>query len=88
MELYIRMNTDLPKKATSSFEKHLYKLMNNSVFWKTMENLRKWVDVKLVRCGEHDKLRCLIASPAFTRANIFDDNLAAVQMHKSRLCLN
>ena len=56
-----------------------------------MENLRKRVDVKLVhvtKSQEEDKLRCLIASPAFARANIFDSNLAAVQMHKSRLYLN
>lgn len=88
MEPYIRMNTELRKKATSDFEKDLYKLMNNSVFGKTMENLRRRVDVKLVRANEEDKLRRLIASPAFARANIFDDDLAAVQMQKSRLVLN
>ena len=88
MEPYIKMNTELRKQATSGFEKDLYKLMNNSVFGKTMENLRKRVDVKLVRSHEEDKLRRLIARPAFARANIFDDDLAAVQMHKSRLVLN
>ncbi|MEW8688588.1 MAG: hypothetical protein AB2556_22470, partial [Candidatus Thiodiazotropha sp.] len=50
--------------------------------------LRKRVDVKLVRANEEDKLRRLIASPAFARANIFDDDLAAVQMHKSHQVLN
>ena len=88
MEPYIRMNTELRKKAANDFEKDLYKLMNNSVFGKTMENLRKRVNVKLVRGSEEDKLRRLIASPAFARANIFDDNLAAIQMHKSHLILN
>ena len=44
-----------------------------------MENLRKRVDVKLVRSHEEDKLRRLTASPAFARANIFDDDLAAIQ---------
>ena len=82
------MNTELRKKATSDFEKDLYKLMNNSVFGKTMENLRKRVEVKLVRSNEEDKLRRLIASPAFARANIFDDDLAAIQVHKSRRELN
>ena len=62
--------------------------MNNSVFVKTMENLQKRVDVKLVHSYEEDELRCLIASPAFASANMFDDDLAAVQMHKSRLVLN
>ena len=88
MEPYIRMNTELRKKATTDFEKDLYKLMNNSVFGKTMENLRKRVDVKIVRSHEEDKLRRLIASPSFARANIFDDDLAAIQVHKSRLVLN
>lgn len=88
MESYIRMNTELRKRATNDFEKDLYKLMNNSVFGKTMENLRKRVDVKLVRGNEEDKLRRLIASPAFARASIFDDDLAGIQMHKSRLVLN
>ena len=88
MEPYIRMNTELRKKAVSGFEKDLYKLMNNSVFGKTMENLRKRIDVKLVRSHEEDKLRRLIASPAFARANIFDDDLVSIQVHKSRLVLN
>ena len=82
MESYIRMNTELRKMTTSD------KLMNKSVFTKTMENLRKRVDVKLVRANEEDKLRRLIASPAFARANIFDDDRAAIQIHKSRLVLN
>ena len=84
MEPYIRMNTELRKKATSS----LYKLMNNSVFGNTMENVHKQVDVKLVRASEQDKLWRLIASPAFARANIFDDDLATLHMHKSCLILN
>ena len=70
---------ELRKVANSDFEKDLYKLMNN--------NLRKRVNVKLVRAHEEDKLRHLIASPAFARANIFDDDLAAIQMHKSCIVL-
>ena len=62
--------------------------MNNSVNGKTMENLRKRADVKLVHSHGEDKLGRLIASPAFARANIFDDDLAAIQVHKSRLELN
>ena len=83
MKPYIRMNTELRSKAASDFEKDQYKLMNNSVFWKTMENLQKQVDVKLVRWHEEDKLRHPNASPAFARANILDDDLAAIQVHKS-----
>ena len=47
-----------------------------------MENLRERVDVWLVRSHEEDKLRRLIASLAFARANIFDDDLAAIQIHR------
>ena len=87
-EPYIRLNTELRKKAPSGFEEDLFKLMNNSIYGKTMENLRKRVNVELLRADEADKLRRLIASPRYARANIFDDNLVAIQMHKSRLKLN
>ena len=88
MESCIRMNSKLRKKVASDFENDLYKLMSNSAFGKTMENLQQRVDVKLVRSHEEDKLRRLIASPAFARANILDDHFAAIQVHKSRLVLN
>ena len=88
IEHYIRMNTEFRKKATSDFDRDLYKLLTNSVLGKTMENLRKRIDVKLVRANEEDKLHRLIASPAFARANIFDDDLAGIRMHKSRLVRN
>lgn len=88
MKPYITMNTELRKRATSDFEKDLYKLMNNSVFGKTMENLRKRVDVKLVRAHEENRLRKLLAKPAFARQKIFDNDLAGIHMYKDRLCLN
>lgn len=88
MQPYIRMNTDLRKEAKSDFEKDLYKLMNNSVFGKTMENLRMRVDVKLVRAHEETKLRKLIAKPSFDRQKIFDHDLAALHMFKDKLYLN
>ena len=88
MEPDNRINTDLHKEATSDFEKDLYKLMNNSVFSKMMENLRKHVDIKLVHAHEEDRLRHLISWPRFARQKIFDNNLATLHMNKSRLVLN
>ena len=88
MEPYIRMNTEFRKQASNDFEKNFYKLMNNSVFGKTMENLRNRVDIKIVRSNEKDKIRKLVASPLYARHVIFTNNLVGIDMHKSRLLLN
>ena len=85
---YIEMNTELRKLATSDFDKNVYKLMNNAVFGKTMENLRKRVDVQIVRSSENIKIRKLLKKPNFANQKIFDHNLAALHMHKSKLLLN
>ena len=90
LEPYIRLNTELRKKAKSSFEKDFFKLMNNSVFGKTMENIRKRVDIKLVRTdgSENEKLRKIIAKPNFNRRVKFSDELSAIHVHKTKLTLN
>ena len=90
MEPYIRLNKELRKKAMSAFEKDFYKLMNNSVFGKTMENLRKQVDIKLVQTDgtENEKIRKIMAMPNFNRHVKFSDELSVIHVHKTKLILN
>ena len=86
MKSYIDKNTNLRAKAKNNFEKDFYKLMNNSVFGKTMENIRNRVNVKLVNTEE--KLRKLVAKPNFKGRKIFSENLVSVHMKKTSLTMN
>ena len=88
MEPYIRMNTEFRKQAKSDFETDFYKLMNNSVFGKTMENLRNRADVKIVREWETDKIQKMLSSPSFDRFTIFGNDMAGIHMRKTKLVLN
>ena len=89
MASYIMMNTELRKQANSDFEKDFFKLMNNSVFGKTMENLRKRINVHLVKeVNEIDKLKKLIAKPSFNAFKKFNENLVVVHMYKETLKVN
>ena len=88
MKSYIELNTGLRKLATTDFEKDLYKLMNNSVFGKTMENLKKRVNVNLLRSSDEVKVKKLVAKPSFNRANVFDNDLVAIHMEKTKIMLN
>ena len=83
MEPYIRKNTELRKTATNSFEKDFFKLMNNSVFGKTIENIRKRQNIELV--DNRRKAAKLTSHPNFDRATIFDKNLIAVHMKKTEV---
>ena len=65
---YTEKNTELRTKAESDFEKDFFKLMNNSVFSKTIENIRKRVDIKLINRKDARKL---VAKPIFQRSVIF-----------------
>ena len=84
MEPYIRINTEFRKNAKSDFEKNFYKLMNNSIFGETMENLRNCVDIKIVRSSETDKIRKLVATPLYSRHVIFSNNLVGIDMCKKQ----
>ena len=82
---YIMLNSELRKKATSTFDKDFFKLMNNALFGKTMENRRHWLNIDLVT---HEKrLLKLISSPSYKRSKIMNDNLVAVERSKVNLVL-
>jgi len=83
MKKYIDLNTNLRTAATNDFEKDFFKLMNNSVFGKTIENIEKRVDVRLVT-SEREALK-LSAQPNYHSCTIFDENLVAVHMRKTKL---
>ena len=86
LKQYIDFNTEKRKNAKNSFEKDFFKLMNNSVFGKTMENLCKRVDVRLVT--DEKKLDKLTAKPTYVSSKIFNENLMAVHKVKETLTLN
>ncbi|CAH3162496.1 unnamed protein product, partial [Porites evermanni] len=86
MEPYIRKNTELRKTAANSFEKDFFKLMNNSVFGKTIENIRKRQNIILI--DDRKKAAKLTSRPNFDRATIFDKNLIAVHMKKTEVYFN
>lgn len=83
---YIMYNTAKRAQAKNAFEKDFFKLMNNSVFGKTMENIRKRVDVKLVT--SEAKLASLVSKPNYVSCKIFGEDLVAVHNRKENLLMN
>lgn len=86
MKDYIDFNSQKRQLATNDFEKDFFKLMNNAVFGKTMENLRNRCDIKLVR-SEQQAIK-LIARPTFIGYRIFNENLVGVEMLRSKITFN
>ena len=86
LEMGMRINTELRKTAANSFEKDFFKLMNNSVFGKTIENIRKRQNIFLI--DNRKKAAKLTSRPNFDRATIFDKNLIAVHMKKTEVFFN
>ena len=80
---YIDMNTKLRKEAKNEFEKDFFKLMNNSVFGKIMENVRKHRDIKLVTTDE--KRIKLVSEPNYHTSKRFSENLLAIEMKMAKV---
>ena len=83
---YIDMNTHFRHKSNNKFEVNLYKLMNNSFFGKTCEDVRKYTDVKIVNTEDYiDKLS---KKEQFKRWHIYNENLVIVIMEMIEVILN
>ena len=80
------MNTELRKLAKNDFEKDLFKLMNNSVFRKTMENIRKHRDIKLVATDK--KSSKLVSEPNYHNINLISKDLSITEMKKTKKKMN
>ena len=80
LKTYIDMNSELRKEAKNDFEKDFFKLMNNSVFGKTMENIRNHKDVKLVTTDK--KINNLVSEPNYHTINLISENLSLIEMKK------
>lgn len=86
---YIMLNTDMRAKANNEFEKELYKLMNNAIFGKSMENVRSRVDIRLKsKWGGRYGASELVAKPNFKKRTIFDENLVAIEMARTSVLMD
>ena len=86
LKKYIDFNTNLRAKATNDFENDFFRLMNNAVFGKTMENVRKHRDIKLVKTDK--KRNKLVSEPNYRTMKLIDDNLAIIEMRKVKVKMN
>ena len=86
LKSYIEMNTELKQNAKKSFEKNPFKLMNNAVFGKTMENVRKCKNIKLVQTER--KRNYLVSEPNYCSTKFFSENLLAIEMKKTQITMN
>ena len=80
------MNTELRKLVKNDFEKDLFKLMNNSVFGKTMENIRKHRDIKLLTTDE--KRSKLVSEPNYHTIKLISEDLSIIEMKKTKVKMN
>ena len=83
---YIDMNTKLRKEAKNDFEKDFFKLMNNSVFGKIMENVIKHREIKFVTTDK--KRNKLVSEPNYHTTKRFSENFLAIELKKTKVKMN
>ena len=83
MTPYIDFNTDKRKESTNESDKNFFKLMNNSVYDKTMENFRKIIKIRVVK-NSQDFIK-YTSSPTCVNWKVFENNLVAI--HEKKICL-
>ena len=83
---YIYMNTELRKHAKNEFEKNFFKLMNNSVFGKTMENIRNHRDIKLVTSDKRRSI--LVSEPNYHSSKCISKDLMIIEKRKAEVKMN
>ena len=86
LKKYIYMITELRKQAKNNFENDFFKLMNNSVFGKTMKNVGKHRDIKLVTTDYRRNF--LVSDPNYHTTKYFSENLLATEMKKVKVKMN
>ena len=86
LEPYIVMNTKLRKKAKNDFEKDFFKLMNNSVFGKTMENVRNHRNIKVVTSDKRRSI--LVSEPNYHSSKCISKDLMIIEMGKVEVKMN
>ena len=86
LKKYIEFNTEMRKKAKNEFEKDFFKLMNNAVYGKTMQNVRNIENIKLVT-DEKMFDKCM-SKPDCKNRKIFNENLVAINYVKEEIKLN
>ena len=83
---YIDINTKLRKKQKNNFESDFFKLMNNAVFGKAIENVRKHRNIKLVTTKR--RRNYLVSEPKYHTTKSFTENVLAIEMRKTQMFLN
>ena len=83
---YIDMNTELRKLAKNDFQKDFFKLLNNSVFGKAMENIRKHRDIKLVTTNKRRSK--LVSEPNYQTMNYISEDLSIIKMKRTKVIMN